>query len=384
MMLELIMTRSQEKKIRDSIFSDLQYLVFDELHTYRGRQGVDVGMLIRRIKAQATQKIVCIGTSATMVSGGTIEDQKEKVAEVATTIFGSAFTSDQIVMEALANSFTGTTPTSEELTHSLQSEIREDASESDLLKHPLARWLERNIALNEMDGDLIRGKPTTILIIAKKLCVDASMPLDIAFEKLLQLLRWLSSVNQQKENQKYSHLPYRLHQFISQTGSVYATLVLESERFITLDPGITKVVGEKKLPLFHLVFSRTSGVEFICVTRDDEGMVMHPREFQEAVDEEDEQDLSAGYLISDLAIWNPDEDLLNLPESWGRVDRNGNFKPSKKHAKRLPQKVFYNDRGNFSTSPKYELSGWFMTSPLLFDPSSGTFFHGKTSESTKF
>jgi len=39
MMLELMMTRSGEKSLRDSMQSHLIYLAFDELHTYRGRQG---------------------------------------------------------------------------------------------------------------------------------------------------------------------------------------------------------------------------------------------------------------------------------------------------------------------------------------------------------
>jgi len=41
MMMELILTRSREDMIRNSIFENLKYLVFDELHTYRGRQGSD-------------------------------------------------------------------------------------------------------------------------------------------------------------------------------------------------------------------------------------------------------------------------------------------------------------------------------------------------------
>ncbi len=39
MMLELIMNRSNEAGIRESISEHLKYLVFDELHTYKGRQG---------------------------------------------------------------------------------------------------------------------------------------------------------------------------------------------------------------------------------------------------------------------------------------------------------------------------------------------------------
>jgi len=45
MMLELLMTRASETQMRESIFQNLKYLVFDELHTYRGRQGADVSLL---------------------------------------------------------------------------------------------------------------------------------------------------------------------------------------------------------------------------------------------------------------------------------------------------------------------------------------------------
>jgi len=100
MMLELLLTRLQERKIRDAIYSNLRFLVFDELHTYRGRQGADVAMLIRRIRAQCKQEVVCIGTSATMVSVGTLEDQREEVAKVATTMFGKPFTASQLSMKS--------------------------------------------------------------------------------------------------------------------------------------------------------------------------------------------------------------------------------------------------------------------------------------------
>jgi ATP-dependent helicase YprA (DUF1998 family) len=49
MMLELLLTRVRERSIRDGIYENLRFLVFDELHTYRGRQGADIAMLIRRI-----------------------------------------------------------------------------------------------------------------------------------------------------------------------------------------------------------------------------------------------------------------------------------------------------------------------------------------------
>ena len=76
MMLELIMTRAtdHDRAIRESIRNNLKFLVFDELHTYRGRQGSDIAMLIRRIKSYINKDVQCIGTSATLSSGvGSLE-----------------------------------------------------------------------------------------------------------------------------------------------------------------------------------------------------------------------------------------------------------------------------------------------------------------------
>lgn len=97
MMLELLLTRMSERTIRDAIYSNLRFLVFDELHTYRGRQGADVAMLIRRIRAKCLQNVISIGTSATMVSAGDNATQRSQVAKVATTLFGREFSPDQVV-----------------------------------------------------------------------------------------------------------------------------------------------------------------------------------------------------------------------------------------------------------------------------------------------
>jgi hypothetical protein len=63
----------------------LEFLVLDELHTYRGRQGADVAMLVRRLRERLTPsgQLQCIGTSATMASEGSTEGRNRVVAEVA-------------------------------------------------------------------------------------------------------------------------------------------------------------------------------------------------------------------------------------------------------------------------------------------------------------
>lgn len=83
-MLELILTRPHEKKLVAAA-QDLRFLVFDELHTYRGRQGADVAMLIRRLRNAVTpagskSSFQCIGTSATLAGPGTFAEQRQEVA----------------------------------------------------------------------------------------------------------------------------------------------------------------------------------------------------------------------------------------------------------------------------------------------------------------
>src|SRR5262249_47873419 len=70
-MVELMLTRPDERARLASRARGLQFLVLDELHTYRGRQGADVAMLVRRVRdtCQAYDTLQCVGTSATMSSG---------------------------------------------------------------------------------------------------------------------------------------------------------------------------------------------------------------------------------------------------------------------------------------------------------------------------
>lgn len=77
MMLELVLMRPSDRKIVDNC-KNLDFLVLDELHTYRGRQGSDVAMLLRRLREQlGTEDLKFIGTSATMTSVGDRKEQNE-------------------------------------------------------------------------------------------------------------------------------------------------------------------------------------------------------------------------------------------------------------------------------------------------------------------
>jgi ATP-dependent helicase YprA (DUF1998 family) len=91
MMLELLMTRQEgldRAVINNSL--GLDFLVLDELHAYRGRQGADVAMLVRRVKQRLTpsKELICIGTSATMSNSPDEKERAATVAQVASKLFG--------------------------------------------------------------------------------------------------------------------------------------------------------------------------------------------------------------------------------------------------------------------------------------------------------
>ena len=84
-MLELMLIRPEEHTFVDATTSGIQFLVFDELHTYRGRQGADVALLIRRLRKRCgNPDLLCIGTSATMIAGQktVASERKPAVAEL--------------------------------------------------------------------------------------------------------------------------------------------------------------------------------------------------------------------------------------------------------------------------------------------------------------
>ena len=382
MMLELLLTRLRERSIRNGIYENLSYLVFDELHTYRGRQGADIAMLIRRIRARCIKPIVCIGTSATMVSVGSLAEQRIEVAKVATKLFGKTFTPDQIINETLARSlgYDGYLPATSLLAKAIETGVDQNADADVLKAHPVAIWLENKIALEEREGLLVRGKPLKLSEIATSLAINAEKSDEQCQVFLKQLLQWISVVNQstQDAGHRYTQLPFKLHQFISQTGSVYTTLDQDEDRFISLEPGVYKVDGNEKKPIFPNVFSRPSGHAFICVAK--LGNRLEPREFRASSDEELES--NDGYLIIGDDIWDPLEDSELLPESWLRQTRSGLVPDSKKKAF-FPTKLFFNELGECSETKSMKWWGWFMKAPLLFDPTAGVFYDTKTNEGTK-
>jgi superfamily II DNA/RNA helicase len=394
MMLELIMTRQSESWLRESIASNLEFLVFDELHTYRGRQGSDVSLLIRRIKSWSSKNFICIGTSATMSSAGTPQERKQRVAAVATTIFGTVYTDNEIVGEYLETCTNGIRYSARDLRNAIDHGIDPDADEQTFMNHPLTNWLELAIALNVNNETLERGKPRTIADIAAELKSVTEHDSLIVEDTLRSLLRWTEHLNEKNRlaGNRRSFLPFRFHQFISQTSTVAVTLEARSLRHITIKPGrYVMNDGDEKL-LYPVLFSRYSGVDFICVKKDVGSGTLLPRNPVEPIDPLSmkeakgdnlrEENFSEGYLVLDDGedFWK--EDPIEIaPVEWLNASET-EFKPVYKWL--MPKKIYFKSTGEYSEDSIYPLCGWFIPVKLRIDPTAGVIYEdSKTNENTK-
>ena len=152
MMLELLLTRSEDRALVRAA-QGLKFLVFDELHTYRGRQGADVAMLIRRCRHAFGNNIVCVGTSATMASDGTSEDQQREVAKVSQSLFGVDFSPQQVISETLERATPEIDTTDESVLTDISSAVAAGRSPPTSYEafrsHPLASWIESTFGVCE-------------------------------------------------------------------------------------------------------------------------------------------------------------------------------------------------------------------------------------------
>ncbi len=322
-MLELLLTRPDDRRSLIRMAEGLEFLVFDELHTYRGRQGADVAMLIRRVKdACAAPDVRCIGTSATMSTEGGSADRREKVAEVASQLFGTTVLPENVIGETLVRA---TGEQAGPVTIERIAAPAAPADYADLVRDPLASWVETSFGLDrDGEGRLARRAPTTVQLAAAQLAGQTGADAGKC-EKALQ--RTLQAGSRARHPQTGRPLfAFRLHQFLSKGDTAYVTLEDESSRHITRDYQVEQPGSDGKV-LLPLAFCRECGQEYLVVWR-------RHRDGEFRYTARRDASVSAGgdadgylYLSSDMP-WPRDLDTViaerRLPDSWLEVsDRTG-------------------------------------------------------------
>lgn len=369
MMLELLLTR--QNAIDQQVIANakgLKFLVLDELHTYRGRQGADVALLVRRVREALADHLVCIGTSATMATDGTEVERNAKVAEVASRLFGTKIPVTNIITETLKR----TTPETEtletvtsRLAAAIQAGVPQDLDFLAMARHPVSIWVELILGLTYESGKPRRAKPKT-LDHAAQLLADASGLDKAQCSDYLQ--RFLLRAYNVSDPSGKSLFAFKLHQFISGGGKVFTTLEAPGQRTVTLD-GQQFVSGDRSRNLYNVHFCRDCGQEYIPVWDQDavDGRTFSVRSIEEREHEDD--GVKAGYLMPDMSgVWdeaNPE----NYPETWveERADGEWRVKPTQK--KFVPQAVKVRSDGVLTHEGG--MSAWFIPGSFRFCLSCG-------------
>jgi ATP-dependent helicase YprA (DUF1998 family)/very-short-patch-repair endonuclease len=371
-MLELILTRPEERQTLVNAAQNLHFLVLDELHTYRGRQGADVAMLVRRVReALNAQHMQCIGTSATLAGAGTFDQQRQEVASVASVLFGDMVKPENVIGETLRRITPEQSDSdlqyAEALKQSIQS-VTPPKTFNELIKDPLAVWVESHLGLatDPSSGRLVRAKPRSITGsegAAALVSQQTGLSVDACATALQKIL--LAGFRIQNPESKFPVFAFRLHQFISRGDTVYASIEPEADRYLTVH-GQKFVPGERDKVLLPLAFCRECGQEYYAVRRkkdvENHTEVFLPRELNEIRGEETGE---PGFLyINSEAPWPEDPQAVveRIPEEWVE-DRDGELIVKRSQRKNVPQTIHVNAIGAVNEAG---LQAAFLPAPFRF------------------
>jgi Distinct helicase family with a unique C-terminal domain including a metal-binding cysteine cluster len=322
MMLELLITRQDD--LDRSIIkaaSGLRFLVLDELHTYRGRQGADVALLVRRVRERLNPALLCIGTSATMASEGDAASRREVVVSVATKLFGAQVTAANVITETLRRVTPERTQfDASELKAAIEQDLLQVPDYEALRSHILASWVESRLGLAYEEGKWVRAKPISLKDAAEALARESGTDPALCVERLKHFL--LLAYNTRDASNR-SLFAFRLHQFISGAGSLFATLEPEGSRYLTVF-GQQYMPGDRDRRLFNAVFCRECGQEYFPVWATAPSGVLQaiePRELGDVAQEDEDQ--RWGYFMPDpTRQWVPEDLERAFPEGWLEIRRD--------------------------------------------------------------
>lgn len=389
MMLELLMTRQDDldRRVIGNCVG-LRFLVLDELHTYRGRQGADVALLVRRVRERLSpDQLQCIGTSATMASEGSLEDKSRVVARVASKLFAVEIPESNVIVETLervTDSSQNDTSVKPQLAAAVDEGIAPDITDEALRAHPLAIWVETRLGVrwSDVDQRWLRARPLTVTEAVEALEADSGHPKDACRRALRDLLLIASVPEGDRIGSEHgsvgSFFAFKLHQFFSGAGHAYATLEAAGRRAVSVD-GQQFLPGEPDKRLFPVHFCRDCGHEYHpvrYVVEDGQRMFL-ARDIDDAApvrpDDEDLSDVEGedapdrevfGFLTphasdADFTFADREEDY---PETWLELDAAGNPRIKSHYRAARAQPVTVAPSGKLGSG----IRAWFVPGKFRF------------------
>lgn len=385
-MLELLLTRPHEKQLIDAAHG-LRFLVLDELHTYRGRQGADMAMLVRRAReACRTDNLIHVGTSATLASSGTWPEQQKEVATVASQLFGTTIKPDRVIGETLTRATPDCDLTDADFVAALRTRLSSGGSPScgdkdEFLTASLSSWIESTLGVRTEaeSGRLIRCTPRAV---TGERGVAAELSALTTVERAVcetAIRAALLEGHRCRDDSGRPVFAFRLHQFVSKGESVYASPEPEKARYVTLQPQQFVPNSERHKVLLPLAFCRECGQEYSVVRRakGEGGRTSYlPRELSDRLDNDDGE---PGLLyISAAAPW-PDEheeQVKKLPDAWLETLHGMDIPLVRKSQRKyLPSKIHIDAVGQ--EVQEGDQVAWWLPSPFRFCLSCGVAYNAR-------
>lgn len=265
-MLEYLLIRPVDTSFFDGNMARAwRFLVLDEAHTYKGANGTEIALLIRRLKERVCENrrnvLQCIATSATLGNKEAFPD----LAGFASDIFDETFEVESIIT----------------------SVRRKRKNEEGMIKHSIDEYLEFKFHAQSINDEVISGawlyeklvkderivsvlnlletKPKNLIDVAKNVFSDYP-DLNSKIEGLIVLIE--IGVMAKPDQDSAALLPARYHLFIRALEGVYVSLYPEKKVF--LDRKEIFDLDGLKVPVFELANCQNCGQEYL-IGKDKDG-----------------------------------------------------------------------------------------------------------------
>ena len=257
-MLEYLLIRPEDTVFFDGAYATAwRFIVLDEAHTYKGANGTEIALLLRRLKERVCENkkdiIQCIATSATLGNKDAFPD----LAAFATNIFDEIFEVEDIV-------------TSKRKKRDVESGMKKYAiDEYEAFKNNIqlmsedaaGTWLYDILVKDERIVNMLRmleTKPKNLTDVAKHIFADYSDS-NTMVRGLILLIEL--GVLAKPDKDSAALLPARYHLFVRALEGVYIALYPEKEIF--LDRKELYVTGENIVPVYELANCQNCGQEYL-------------------------------------------------------------------------------------------------------------------------
>lgn len=294
-MLEYLLLRPEDSLLFNQ--GTWRFVVLDEAHTYAGAQGIEVGLLMRRLKLRLGHQpgqMRCVATSATLTN-----DDANDASTFAQALFGEEFTREDIIFGELNHNYIPsaepkqpcvTAYTSErfdDLIHNVRQEQWEspdeiallmqeigliDEEQLDLADHidaPKFLWevLYGNEDLAQLRKIMVeKGEPVEVVSVAEELFRDR-LPAEQQQNALYHLIE-LAAMARRKPDDP-SLLPARYHLFVRPPQGIWVCLNPTcpdkriGSQWSKLFATPRETCDTCHLPVYPLVVCRTCGQVYV-------------------------------------------------------------------------------------------------------------------------